>query len=305
MKSTILKYCLVFLFILSIKTIKAQKCDSLKNADGNINRYYCPQRAINSYCKISTIIDNAVVQPLINNPAYELANGDPIDFVACPNFAPYGDESMPSFFLGGDFEIRFMLVYKKSPIGMTVEQIQEEENRKIDSLQKNDPLFIKVRDPANTITEEEMAIVAGKGGNITGESIQKFAKNIFIVTIYFNSIQQDVFHWTPNFSIKKSTPFELPSIKPLLAQDVLHFNHFYDANNLDVNEKYIKESLLWKYDTYVRLGSFINEDIAEKMRKNSIYDAKNITVQITGGSFEANHKILKEINWTKILEAIK
>ena len=300
-----MKNILLICFILVIKSTStfAQKCDSLKNADGRINHYYCPQKAINAWCTISTIIDSAIVQPITTNNAYEIANGDPMDIVACPNFAPYGDESLPSFFLGGDFQIQFMLVYKNSPIGMSIEQVKEEENRKIDSLQKNDPLFIKIKNPSNTITEEDVAIAAGKSGNVTFDAVQKFAKNSFIITIYFNSTQKDVFHWMPNFTIKKSTPFTIPNIKTLLAQDIIHFNKFYDATNLDVYEKYIKESLLWKYDTYVRLGSFISNADAEKMRTNSIYEAKNITVQITGGSFEANHKVLQEIDWVKLLVA--
>lgn len=309
MKSTILKYCLVFLFILSTKTIKAQKCDSIKT-DGVVNHYLCPLKAINAWCKASKIIESAVLNPMYNNPAYStevIGTGavDPVEFAVCPNYAPCGEERRPALFLAGDFEIEYILLYSKSPIGMTMAEIEEEKQKKLQVLYITDKLVMKVRNTNNAITDEEYDKVSGLLGNIEGEANQKEANNYFKVTIFFNSIEKEVFHFIPQYTVKESTPFMLPNVKPLLAMDITHYLKFYDPKNLDREEKYIDEPLLRLYDSYVRLGSYLSEEASEKMRLNGDYSIRNITVKVTGSSFEANHKILREINWTKLLEAIK
>ena len=310
MKPTITKYYLALILLFSTLTIQAQKCDSINNAEGRVNAYFCPQKAINAWCVASKTIKTAVLNPIYENPEYSTeVNGtgyvDPIDFGVCPNYAPSGEERNPALFLAGDFEIEFMLLYTKSPIGMTGAEIETEKQSKLEELYKTNPLVMKVRNVSNTITEDEYNKATGILGNAGLRAQQKNVSNSFQLTIFFNSTQKEVFHFAPNYTIKKATPFSLPNVKPLLAMDVTHYLDFYDSKNPDDDKKYLDESLLQLYDSYVRLGSYLSDDASEKMRLDGEYTIRNLTVKVTGGSFEANHKVLEQIDWSKLNAIVK
>ena len=164
---------------------------------------------------------------------------------------------------------------------------------------------MKVRNVSNTITEDEYHKATGILGNAGLRAQQKNVINSFQLTIFFNSTQKEVFHFAPNYTIKRATPFSLPNEKPLLAMDVTHYLDFYDSKNPDDDKKYLDEPLLRLYDSYVRLGSYLSDDASEKMRLDGEYTIRNVTVKVTGSSFEANHKILEQIDWNQLNTIVK